>query len=288
VLLTASEVDTLTALAERHGATLWPELRKAWMGQALGFAYADPAKRLPLPAHTYRLCLVVGVQPARGAAMLDDSDVGTPQRFLWLPATDPAAPDVAPVAPEPRWWWLDSGPSRVRVSVCAEAREAVDRARLERLRGQGDGDDGHALLARLKVGVALALLDGRVEVDAEDWQLAGQVLAVSDAIRAEVAEAVRAAHRQANQQRGEAEAARAVVVDQVKEDHNAQRVARAILRKLQEAGDWLARAKLRKAMNSRDRTYFDDALARLVDAGTVSVDLIPEPGAQEGTRYRAR
>jgi Bifunctional DNA primase/polymerase, N-terminal len=135
VLLTASEVDTLKALADRHGATLLPELRKAWMGQPLGFAYAAAEKRLMLTAHSYRLCLLVGVQPARAAALLDDSDAGTPQRFLWMPATDPGAPDVAPQAPGWRTWWApEVGASRVQVPVCEAAREAVDRATLRRVR----------------------------------------------------------------------------------------------------------------------------------------------------------
>lgn len=42
------ETATLKALQERSGSTLNSELRKAWSGEPLGFAYADPAKRIPV------------------------------------------------------------------------------------------------------------------------------------------------------------------------------------------------------------------------------------------------
>ena len=64
VLFDIAEIDTLTALRDRRGATLLPELRKAWMGEQLGFGYADPAKRLTIHEHAYRLGLVAGINPA--------------------------------------------------------------------------------------------------------------------------------------------------------------------------------------------------------------------------------
>ena len=39
------EVDTLTALGNRQGATLMPILRSAWSGEQLSFAYADPTQK---------------------------------------------------------------------------------------------------------------------------------------------------------------------------------------------------------------------------------------------------
>ena len=104
VLFDIAEIDTLAALDARRGTTLLPELRKAWIGETLGFAYADPAKRLLLRPHTYRLTLVAGIQPTRAGVLLDDGDGGTPQRFLWLPAANPDAPDEPPTEPKPLTW----------------------------------------------------------------------------------------------------------------------------------------------------------------------------------------
>jgi hypothetical protein len=68
VILSAAEVNTLAALNSRQASTLLPELRKAWTGEPLGFAYVDPKKRLNLGRHRYRLGLIVGVQPEENLA----------------------------------------------------------------------------------------------------------------------------------------------------------------------------------------------------------------------------
>lgn len=89
VMFTVGEVDTFAALAGRSGSTLMPELRKAWMGERLGFGYANAEKAVAIMEHRYRMTMIVGVQPGRARALLDDKDGGTPQRFIWLPARRP-------------------------------------------------------------------------------------------------------------------------------------------------------------------------------------------------------
>src|SRR5258707_333753 len=83
-LLQIREIDTWAALKDRTGSTLIPELRKLYSGEELGFGYADPDKRVLIPDHSYRACIIAGVQPGRGQALLADADGGTPQRFCWL------------------------------------------------------------------------------------------------------------------------------------------------------------------------------------------------------------
>lgn len=278
VLLSVPEIDTLAALGNRQGATLMPELRRAWSGEALGFSYADPDKRLPIPGHSYRLALVVGVQPARAGGLLDDADGGTPQRLLWLPATDPQAPDVAPDEPagllwqRPLWPVAEFGTSRVVLPVCQTARTAVDAARLARLRGQPSDLDGHALLAQLKTAAALALLDGHPEVTEEDWQLAGVVSVVSQRTRDHVVANLERTERERNRRRGEAEGDRAVMVAERVEDAAAQRVARWIVRKIATAGGVAAHTDLRRNLAGRDGRYFTAAVDRLVDAGQIAIE----------------
>jgi hypothetical protein len=99
-IFSVPEVDTFAALTGRGGSTLMPELRKAWMGERLGFGWADVEKAVTIMDHRYRMTMIVGVQPGRGGVLLDDADGGTPQRFLWLPTTDPDAPDDPPEEPE--------------------------------------------------------------------------------------------------------------------------------------------------------------------------------------------
>lgn len=295
VLFSVAEVDTLTALTERRGATLLPVLRSLWMGERLGFGYADPTKRLTVGAHRYRAALVVGVQPERAGKLLDDADGGTPQRFIWVPAADPDAPEDPPPAPEPITWRLPVAPplgpdGRRHLPVCQRARDEIDADRLARLKGTTGDLDGHALLARLKVAAALALLDSRAEVTDDDWTLAGRVMAKSTRTRTAVAEALAAVGAEHNRRRAEADAARAVTVAERVDQAATARVARMLARRLREHGDWMSRGELRKRMTSRDRPLFDEALDAAQAAGAVEsrrVDRADDGHGGNGVQYRA-
>ncbi|WP_375481985.1 bifunctional DNA primase/polymerase [uncultured Mycobacterium sp.] len=101
VMFSVPEIDTFAALTARGGSTLMPELRKAWMGERLGFGWANVEKAVIVMGHRYRMTMIVGVQPGRAKALLQEADGGTPQRFIWLPTTDRDAPDAPPAEPKP-------------------------------------------------------------------------------------------------------------------------------------------------------------------------------------------
>jgi hypothetical protein len=292
VLLDVAEVDTLAALTSRQGATLLPELRKGWMGERLGFSYADPTKRLPIARHDYRLCMVVGVQPGRARALLDDSDGGTPQRFLWLPTTDPGVPEFDTVKPAERLTWraIDLGVEwavhhgRREMIVPAAVAAEVRGAQRDRLRGVGDALDGHALLARLKVAAALALLDKRMAIADEDWRLAGVVMGVSDATRASVGATLAAQNRETNRARGKAEGERAVLVADAVDGRKVARVARRLVVILRKDQGWMRHGILAHRIAYRDRPLVDDAIEAALSAGQIEADL-SDP---EQASYRAR
>lgn len=296
VVLSVPEIDTLGALGDRKGSTLLGELRKGWSGEGLGFSYADETKRLPIPAHHYRLSLVAGIQPQRAGALLGDRDAGTPQRFLWLPATDPHAPDVPPETPDQLLWQPPSWPrgdyrtGRAALPVCDTARTVIDEQRLARLRGEGDALDGHALLARLKVAAALALLDGHAEVTDDDWKLADEVMQVSDRTRAGVVDQLAADAAERNQRQGTAEGIRAAVAADVLEERTLKRVCTGILRRLDRGrGDWVARTVVRQSLAGRDRAYFDPSAEMLLGTGQIEVRGIDRDDTGhggQGTAYR--
>jgi Bifunctional DNA primase/polymerase, N-terminal len=288
-LFSIAEIDTLDALHKRQSSTILPELRKAWMGERLGFHYVEKAKRLPVPAHHYRLCLIAGIQPERAGVLLDDIDGGTPQRFIWLPAIDTDAPDTVPDEPQPWPWKLPQWPmasaGRVILPVCQIARGTIDDARLQRLRGNADTLDGHALLTRLKVGAALALLAQRSEVTEQDWDLANIVMAVSDTVRAGVVSTLTAATSERNKARGKAEAERVAIVDQSRDEAAVNKAARAVLRRLDVVGnEGELEGKLRaNSLAPQDRTCFSEAIERLADSG-----LIDAEKTDQSIRYRRR
>src|SRR5450756_364368 len=145
-LFIAAEIDSLAAMKNRNASTIMPELRRAWMGDHLGFQYVDPKKRMPMPKHCYRLCLMVGVQPDKAAPLLDDAAGGTPQRFIWVQVTDPTMPDARPAEPPPPLWVHPAAPNgRQQIDICARAKHEIAAAHLARCRGDGDALDGHLL-----------------------------------------------------------------------------------------------------------------------------------------------
>lgn len=290
VLFSVPEIDTLTALSERRGATLLPELRRAWVGERLGFAYSDPTKRLPVPAHAYRMSLIAGIQPERAGRLLDDADGGTPQRFIWLPAEDPHAPGTPPGEPPawrwqpPRWPQRAWGSPHMVLPVCARARQEVDADRLARLRGEGDALDGHAMLARLKIAAALAILDARAHIDETDWALAAHVAQRSNACRQAVADTIATANAAGNRRRAEAEAERAAIVTDRLQVRNVQRLARRLALRLDGRG-WVPRNDLRKACESSDRPDFDAAIEAAIAAGQIEAREVTYRG-QAGAQFR--
>lgn len=293
-LVTIGEIDTLGALMKRQSSTVASQLRQAAMGEELGFFYVDTAKRMMVPEHRYRMCLLAGIQPKRAGALLGDADGGTPQRFLWLPAFDPEAPDDAPECPDPVMWtppkWHEAGGKfiggmyRAAVHLPQVAVDTVITAHLARTRGQGEALDGHALLTRLKAVVGIAILEGRTFVDDDDWALSGHVMAVSDRTRQLCLNELNKANLHDNQRQAEAEAARTIVVQERIDEAAVQRVAKGIRRNLARNVGPVAHADLRKSLAGRDRTFFEPALTALMIAGDV-LEEKTEHHNQHGRQY---
>lgn len=300
-LVTIAEIDTMTALQNRQGSTLGGQLRQAAMGEQLGFFYVDKDKRMPVPKHSYRLCLVAGVQPKRAQALLDDAGGGTPQRFVWLPATlDPGtlpAPEDMPEEPEPLLWVAPAWPvAQVRAGMARTVMPlppvAVEHTiTLRRLHAEDQGDplDGHVNFVRLKVAAALAILDGRAEVDEDDWALSGVVMARSAHTRQRIVDELAAERREANTAAAEAEAHKTIIVADRVDQKDRQQVAATIRNKLAKvagSGDgWLARAVLRKSVAGKVREFFDPVLDGLASSGELEMREIEYHG-RAGVEYR--
>src|ERR1700739_2245553 len=285
-IFTVPEIDTLTALMSRQGSTLSAELRKLYSGEALGFANAGKDTRNLVAAHTYRACVVVGMQPLRSHALLGAADGGLPQRVIYLPTSDPDAPGQRP--PDPGRWevptsaWPRGNPGHLRLVpsqtdlvVPETARVTIDTHRLAVLRQDHRVDplDGHALLCRLKAAAALMALDGRTAIDDTDWHLAGTVMEISTQSR----ERCRRALTEHSRHQNTARALASVERDEAVAERKSQRAREAILRKL--SGDQqLTTGELRRSLKVDIRDHYDTALTELLDTGQITVS----PG-QRGT-----
>ncbi len=220
------EIDTVKAHAEMSGSALLPTLRKVWSGEQLGARYAAKERRRQVRAHGYRASVVAGIQPKRSGVLLADVDGGTPQRWLWLPVSDPSAPrrtdrlQAPPYCGQPpqlEWdVWLPCGEQRGEkdeplpvvqktryvIPVCDAAVNAIIDAREINLATDEASIDSHSLLTRLKVAALLSFIDGRLEVTDADWDLALSVMWMSNATRAECQKALNEAEEEEHQKRG--------------------------------------------------------------------------------------
>lgn len=268
VMFELSEVDTLAATVSRQGSTLDATLRSVYSGERLGSQNADRARTVPVEAGSYRATLIVGVQPERARALLAGADGGTPQRFIWLPAASAEVTEQPPPEPEPlplrlpRWPLAGSG--RCLIGLPDEAVAAIRAAHVARMRGEGHALDGHALLTRTKLAAVLAVIEGRLEVDLDDWRIAGRIMRLSDATRAHIEGRLAAATERENVSRGRREGARAAAAADEQASRHEARVAARLRARLKAAGaEGLTRGELNRALASRDREHLDGALVAL-------------------------
>ncbi len=103
----------------------------------------------------------------------------------------------------------------------------------------------------------------------DDWRLSGTVQTVSDSTRAGVQHYLSTQARTSNLARGRSDGERAAIAEDVAAEHNTQRCGRFVVRHLRGRGGEAARSEVRRALPSRDRRWFDEALGLLVAAGQV-------------------
>lgn len=234
-LLAADEVAQIGAVQGRASqATFGPIVRSMLTGDEVSTTAADADRCRRLPRNGYRLAIVAGVQPPLAGVLLDDTDAGTPQRWLWLPADDPGWNAPPTSWPAPIIWTFPRPPEgardpdgKIRIPVPPEVVEAVHGARVRRLRREGDPLDGHRLLTREKVAAALALLHGEFAITPDWWRLSGLVMARSDATRTHCAATLAAKAEQQSRARGRLDAVREAGAREARTDE-AMRHARLV------------------------------------------------------------
>jgi hypothetical protein len=109
----------------------------------------------------------------------------------------------------------------------------------------------------------------------EDWSLAGDIMAVSDATRAGIQREMEQARRRENRAKAYAADER----DEYASDRKLSRCKKSILRWLAKlpAGQHISRRDLTRKLKAELRPYFDEAIAELIESGDV-VELSLERG----------
>lgn len=93
-LAITDEVESFTRdMASENSAAA--TVRSAVSGAALGGKVATSDRDRRVPAHSYRLMGIMGIQPGHSGPLLEGRSNGMPQRFLFLPADSYLPPDLS-------------------------------------------------------------------------------------------------------------------------------------------------------------------------------------------------
>lgn len=276
----ADEGEALVRVMERSGATVAPEIRRAWKADTLGQANASADRKRIVPEGSYALGLVLAFQPATIGPLFDDAAGGTPQRFLFASAHSAlVADDGTAVWPGPLRNLVHALPlADLQLPLCA--RQEIRRWRVAcRLPGAApSGLDGHWPLHRAKVAALLAVLDFRGEVSDEDWELSGVVWettrTVRDGLVAQFAQQRAARARAEDERRIRVRAEGAVAESRAVEDQVLSRVCRRVVRLVGDHGELAigGRGGLRARIAARDRALLDEVIETVTARGEVIRD----------------
>jgi hypothetical protein len=264
-IFTAAEIEVLAALFARSGGTLEGVLRSLYMGEALGFTNSQKVTRTLVPRLSYRAGLIVGVQPLCAGSLLRGADGGTPQRFIWMPVMDPDIADTPPDAPvalkikRPKFTSTDH-----ELPVPQVIRNEIWAAHVSMHRGQTDALNVHSNLTRLKVAVALMVLDGRTEPSVDDWELAGSVMTISTHTREALQQEAARKRKHDNRAKAHAQADRDDIISERERARVGKRIIDAVINKINSDGP-TSRNGLLKACTSAIRGEFEFVFNILVN-----------------------
>lgn len=285
------EGQALAEMGNRKGATLLPTLRSAWSGEVIGQSNATVETHRVLPAHSYRMAILVGFQLEYAAGLIDDAPGGTPQRFVFATATDPSVPDEPPEWPGELDIEVPPIISGGRDIVFdTEVADEIRRRSLMQVRGELEPDalDTHRDQVRMKVAALLGILDGRLCVSREDWELAGVVMATSNAVRNWVIEHARLQARRSEDARTAALARRDAALQDEAQRRALISGAKSIARRVHKVGGESKFSVVRAAVASKHRELVsvEDMLTHAVEEKWIKAsNVTPENRQDDGRRW---
>lgn len=299
-LLNFDEIDNLRATTDRQGSTLSAMLRQGFSGELIGYQLSK--RNTELHPHSYRMALQLSAQPAKSDWLLEDGDGGLPQRFVFVTTSNPERPgvDALPEFPTVNEWRVPNaitdikkkkdeankpnpimgkldvevilGKQFIDIPVCYKAIKAIRQARQDSLDEVENDLDGHALLVRLKVAALLGILNGRLEVSDEDWDLSAIIMVWSNQARNKIKSTIADKNIKLQMARTTARVSQETVVDNAKRNNDLERVAKRTIT-LIERGIVAVRGRGNIRMKlARDSHLTEEVIEYLVTQKKVTYD----------------
>ena len=226
------EVGMLASRSSRQGSTLVDYMKEGWSGSEFGRTLAS-GKGVILPRESYRFACVINTQPKRAGILFSEEAVagGLQGRFLWFDVTAEINRDMISREPVEKF----SIPAIDWTGVdCIQALDVMDNAHIQHHWDALDGliseTESHILLTQAKVAVALAVLDGRAELNQEDWDLSQLVIDHTVKTRTVIEEALVEENRLAVLRDGKRAAVKVALSEKEKHRVNVEATAAAIVR----------------------------------------------------------
>ncbi len=236
-----------------------------------------------MQAGRYTYGLVMAIQSELAGPLLDDTAAGTPQRFAWASSTDPNIPrDGVPEWPGPLDWTPPAGIGYLELQVDPEIRLEIRDSHLARMLGEETEDyEAHGKLVQLKIAGLLAILNGRQDINLEDWDLAQIVFDTSIAVRDSVQGTVDAAAQAKEDKTSYVIAQRSVKSANAVVDDLIERTGERILDLLEKSGGTAVVRDIRGRLSKRQKEVLAEALALVLSSGQATEYYEPSGGNAE-------
>jgi len=270
------EGTTLIAQLGREGSTVIGVLCSAWVGEAIGQQLADGAKTRWIPPHKVRVCSVINIQVALAGELYSPKlrATGFTGRCTFVSGQDPHIPDEIIDDPGPLRLMDWSAPPTYsgQLTYPAEVHATVRAEIMGSHRGTLGRDErqSHRILQRVKWAQILAMMDGRQEMNLDDWRRGGDLVDLSGSMLTMLDVTHEAVAKLESFQRLQTRAEGEAYVEDAKISHAVRRVERWVLARVPSGGVGLK--ALRRKIDSRDRLAFDEAVDNLLRDGRLLRD----------------
>lgn len=287
--------NMLNLRTNKTGRSLSPTLRTIFSDGTLGNTNASQETRRYVPAGQYVYGVVLGFQPDIIGPLFGEEGAGTPQRLFFASSTVPApAPGERPAHPGPLNYprippLARSGHEHTVVGDFNThmmtlpdqiKREVEVRDHKKQTAGTTPFDE-HQDLIRLKVAGILAVLQGRLAIVGEDWQLAGSLCETSRNVRDQILGEIRSKRRDLDRDATERAAGRAVATSEATYMASVVDTAQVLTSKVKADPGALTRGSLKSALSKSRRRVYEDALDHALASGWVHEEREPGQGSEK-------